>query len=64
MSSEVRQPYAITSRAAMGDTVIGATPTPDDTSETASARCWSNHSTTVDISGTIRLPAATPTSRP
>ena len=49
---------------ANGDTVIGATPIPDDTSETASARCLSNHSVTVDISGTIRLPAAMPISRP
>jgi len=37
---------------------------PEDTSDTASARCLSNHSVTVDISGTIRLPAAMPISSP
>src|SRR5262245_56235257 len=52
------------SHAAKGETVIGATPTPAETSETASARCVSNHPVTVAISGAKKAPAAMPTSTP
>src|SRR4051812_41277304 len=39
----VRQSWGAPSPAANGEIVIGATPTPADTSETARLRCLSNH---------------------
>jgi hypothetical protein len=52
------------SHAANGDIVIGATPTPTDTSETARPRCWVIQPITAAIIGVKKLPTATPTSRP
>src|SRR5687767_2887139 len=60
----LRQSIVATSQLANGDMVIGATPTPIETSETASARRRSNQFVTVAISGAKKLPDATPTSTP
>src|SRR6185436_16802152 len=60
----LRQSIVVRSQLANGDMVIGATPTPIETSETARARRRSNQAETVAISGAKKLPAAVPTSRP
>src|SRR2546429_7450415 len=63
VSCAVRQSLRETSHAANGDTVMGATPRPADTSDTARPRWRSNHDVTAAIMGAKKLPAATPTSR-
>src|SRR5436190_17988594 len=60
----LRQSMVETSQLANGDIVIGATPTPIETSETARARRRSNQAATVAISGAKKLPDAVPTSTP
>ncbi len=44
--------------------VIGATPIPAETSDTARLRCLSNQPVTVAMVGAKIAPAATPTIRP
>src|SRR3954463_8924830 len=60
----VRQSTCVMSHAAKGETVMGATPTPTDTSETARLRWRSNHELTVEIIGAKKLPVAIPTRTP
>src|SRR6185295_5816818 len=64
VSCALRQSIVETSQLAKGDMVIGATPTPMETSDTARARRRSNQAATVAISGAKKLPAAVPTSTP
>ena len=52
------------SHAANGDMVIGATPTPTETSDTARPRCALIQPMTAAIIGEKKLPTAMPTSRP
>jgi len=60
----VRQPCCETSQPANGAIVIGATPMPADTSDTARLRCLSNDAAVAAITGAKNAPAATPISRP
>src|SRR5262249_16708338 len=46
-----RQSYRAVNQLAKGETVIGATPIPADTRETARLRCLSNHPVTGAIAG-------------
>ncbi len=59
-----RQSICVMSQAANGDMVIGATPTPTETSDTARPRCPLIQPITAAIIGEKKLPTATPTSRP
>ena len=52
------------SHAANGDMVIGATPTPTETSETARPRCSAIQPMTAAIIGVKKLPTAIPTNKP
>ncbi len=63
-SCEKRQSVRETSSAAMGATVIGATPMPAETSDTARLRLRSNQAATVAISGAKMAPPPTPTRTP
>ena len=63
-TSAARQSIWVMSQAANGDIVIGATPTPTETSETARPRCSVIQPITAAIIGEKKLPTATPTSRP
>ncbi len=60
----LRQSICVMSHAANGDIVIGATPTPTETSDTARPRCSSIQPITAAIIGVKKLPMAMPTSRP
>ncbi len=64
VSCAVRQSKLVTSQPAIGETVIGATPRPAETSETARLRCLTNHPLTAAIIGVKKLPAARPTTTP
>ena len=64
ISCAVRQPWFAMSQLANGATVIGATASPAETSDTANARCLSNHNVTVAIIGAMKLPPASPISTP
>jgi hypothetical protein len=64
VSCAVRQSEPDSSHAASGEIVMGATPSPADTSDTASARWRSNQELTAAIIGAKKLPAATPTISP
>ena len=63
-SCALRQSICVISHAANGDMVIGATPTPTETSETARPRCSVIQPMTAAIIGVKKLPTATPMSRP
>jgi len=63
-TSAARQSICVMSHAANGDIVIGATPTPTETSETARPRCAVIHPITAAIIGVKKLPTAIPTSTP
>ena len=63
-SCAARQSICVMSQAANGDIVIGATPMPTDTSDTARPRCCVNQPITAAIIGVKKLPAAMPTSSP
>ena len=56
----VRQSYVVINQRASGEIVIGATPSPADTSDTARLRCVSNQPVVAAIIGAKKLPAATP----
>src|SRR5687767_11708317 len=60
----LRQSYCVPSHATSGDIVIGATPTPADTSEIAMLRRRSNDAAVADITGAKKLATATPISTP
>ena len=60
----VRQSYVVINQLANGEIVMGATPMPAETSETARLRFFSNQPVVVAISGATMAPAATPTSTP
>src|SRR5712672_743762 len=60
----LRQSICVMSHAANGDIVIGATPTPTETSDTARPRCSVIQPITAAIIGVKKLPMAMPTSRP
>ncbi len=60
----VRQSWCDSSQRAKGEIVIGATPMPAETSETARLRCFSNQPVTVTIMGAKTDPAAAPTRMP
>jgi hypothetical protein len=60
----VRQSCAEINHCAKGEMVMGATPIPAETSETATLRCLSNQPVTVAIIGANTAPAATPTTMP
>ena len=60
----VRQSYAESSQAAKGEIVIGATPMPADTNETARLRLVSNHAVAAATIGAKKAPAASPTRMP
>lgn len=62
--SAPRQSCVWTSHAASGDMVIGATPMPADTSDTARLRCVSNHPVTQAIIGAKIAAAPMPTTTP
>src|SRR5690349_11286405 len=64
VSCAARQSPCCKSQAANGDTVIGATPTPADTSDTARLRWLGTQALTAVIMGTKKLPAESPTSTP
>src|SRR4051794_36272355 len=64
MSCADRQSVLARSHAANGETVIGATPTPAETSETARLRRSGSQALTAVIIGTKKLPADRPTTRP
>ena len=53
-----------TSRATRGDMVMGASPKPAETSDTARLRCVSNQPVTQAISGGKTAEAARPTTTP
>src|SRR4029453_9278364 len=57
----VRQSYAVINQRANGEIVIGATPMPAETSDTARLRLLSNHSVAAAIIGAKKAPAARPT---
>jgi hypothetical protein len=59
-----RQSYVEISQRANGEIVIGATPMPAETRETARLRLLSNHLVVAAIIGAKKLPAARPTSTP
>src|SRR5690349_514881 len=59
-----RQSVFASSQAANGETVIGATPTPAETRETARLRRSGSQALTAVIIGTKKLPADRPTMRP
>src|SRR3954467_2300328 len=59
-----RQSVFASSQAANGETVMGATPTPAETSETARLRRSGSQALTAVIIGTKKLPADRPTTRP
>ena len=63
-SCAARQSICVMSHAANGDMVIGATPTPTETSDTARPRCSLIQPMTAAIIGEKKLPTAMPTSRP
>src|SRR5215475_8963096 len=60
----VRQSYVEISQRANGEMVIGATPIPAETSDTARERLSSNQSVAAAIMGAKNAPAARPTIRP
>ncbi len=60
----VRQSYPSTRKAASGDIVIGATPKPTETRDTASERWVSDQPTMDDIIGAINAAIARPDTRP
>ena len=59
-SIAVRQSYVVMSQRANGEIVIGATPMPAETSETARLRCVSNHAVVSAIIGAKNVLAARP----
>ena len=63
-SIAVRQSYVVMSQRANGEIVIGATPIPAETSETARLRCVSNHAVVSAIIGAKNVLAARPTRMP
>ena len=60
----VRQSWPASSHPAKGEMVIGATPMPAETSETARLRFFSNQPVTVAKVGVKIAPAAPPTTMP
>src|SRR6185503_5904718 len=60
----VRQSYAVINQRASGEIVIGATPMPAETSDTARLRCVSNHAVVNAIIGAKNVLAARPTRTP
>jgi hypothetical protein len=60
----VRQSYAVINQRANGEIVIGATPMPAETSDTARLRCVSNHAVVSAIIGAKNVLAARPTRMP
>ena len=64
VSCAARQSPFVRSQAAKGDMVIGATPTPAETSETARLRWFGTQALTAVIIGTKKLPADKPTRMP
>ena len=64
VSCALRQSLFCSSNATSGDTVIGATPMPAETSETAMLRLFGSHALTTVIIGTKKLPPERPTSTP
>src|SRR5436190_22398191 len=64
VSCALRQSLFSRSKATSGDTVIGATPTPADTSDTAILRLLGSQALTTVIMGTKKLPPERPTSTP
>src|SRR6267143_4364039 len=64
VSCALRQSWLASSQAASGETVIGATPMPAETSDTARLRWLVNHDVTAVIIGTTKLPADRPTITP
>src|SRR5438105_12987338 len=64
ISCALRQSWVASSQAASGEIVIGATPMPAETSDTARLRLLVNHAVTAVIIGTTKLPADKPTITP
>ena len=64
VSCALRQSWLASSQAASGEIVIGATPMPAETSDTARLRLRVSHDVTDAIIGTTKLPAERPTSTP
>jgi len=64
VSCAPRQSPCWSSHAAKGETVIGATPIPADTRDTARLRRFGSHALTAVIIGTMKLPAESPTTTP
>ena len=60
----VRQSYAVINQRANGEIVIGATPMPAETSDTARLRCVSNQAVVSAIIGAKNVLAAKPTRMP
>ena len=60
----LRQPICSMRKAASGLMVIGATPPPSDTSETASERCLSNQPSVAAMIGAKKAPPEAPISPP
>jgi hypothetical protein len=60
----LRQPSASISTVASGVMIIGATPAPSETSDTARLRFRSNQPRVVAISGAKKAPPEAPTSPP
>jgi hypothetical protein len=63
-SIAVRQSYAVINQRANGEIVIGATPMPAETSDTARLRCVSNHAVVSAVIGAKNVLAARPTRMP
>lgn len=63
-SIAVRQSYSLINQRANGEMVIGATPMPAETSETARLRCRSNQPVVSAIIGAKNVLAASPTRMP
>src|SRR5260221_12172066 len=64
VSCALRQSVFCSSHAANGETVIGATPIPAETRDTARLRRFGSHALTAVIIGTMKLPAERPTTTP
>src|SRR5687768_14534387 len=64
ISSVLRQSCCVTSQATSGDIVIGATPTPAETSDMARLRRRSNDEAVAAITGAKKLATAMPSSTP
>ena len=63
-SIAVRQSYVVINQRASGEIVIGATPMPAETSDTARLRCVSNYAVVNAIIGAKKVLAARPTRTP